>query len=146
MAPRPRSILWFERAYVLAIAVNLLNIYLSWDQMIAQVEATPGYAGKGVASMIWTLAFWMPINLLLWYLAALRHSNPARWLIVGFAIFNLFDLGTIVLLGSLSRDLAGLLTLAFYAPSLLAVWFLFRPDSQGWFEGRWSDDYPDIFK
>jgi len=145
MAARPKSIVYFECAYFLAIAVNLLSVYLTWDRTIAEIEATPGYAGRGALYLIWTLLFWMPINLSLWYFAALRHSAAARWMIVALAVVNLFDLGTLALFGGLTQDLFGLLNLAFYISSFVAAWFLFQPDAKLWFEGRSGEGYPDIF-
>ena len=143
MPARPRSIRYFEVAYLLALVMIYLNVYLDWDRTVAQVEATPGYEGRGLGYMIWTLAFWTPVNFAFWYLAAYRRSMAAKWLIVGMVLVNAFDIATPVLFTGLGRTEA-FLQLAFFVPSLLAVWFLFRPDAKRWFDER-SEKYPDIF-
>jgi hypothetical protein len=143
MAARPRSIVWFEYAYLLALVLSILTAYLNWDQTIAQVDATPGYEGRGLALAIWSVAFWIPVNLLLWYLAAHRRSAAGKWMIAGLAVVNAFDFMTLSLTGNIRSDIPGLLGVAVYFASFVALWFLFRPDSNRWFDA--DGGYPDIF-
>lgn len=143
MAARPRSIVWFECLYLVALALGVLTTYLRWDQIVAQVDATPGYEGRGLAFAILSLAFWIPVNLLLWHLAAHRGSLAGKWMIAGLAVVSAFDLLTLALTGNISRDMTGLLDLAVYLASFAALWFLFRPDSKSWFDAEGG--YPEIF-
>jgi hypothetical protein len=144
MAKRPPSIVNFEWAYWLAMILAYANVALTWQQTVAEIETSPGLAGRGTLYMVWYLVFWTPFNLLTWYFAAYRRSVAAKWMIVTISIWNIFDLGGWAIAGQLGEGLARALTLLFFIPSFLAVWFLFRPDAKRWFDER--HDLPDVFR
>jgi hypothetical protein len=143
MEKRPRSIVHFEWAYWLAMVLAYASAALTWDQTVAQIDLQSGHAGRGTLYMIWSIAFWTPVNVLAWFFAAHRRSVGAKWLIVGMAVTNLFDIGGWAIMGQIGPDAASVLSVAFLIPSLAAVWLLFRPESKRWFEDRSS--LPDVF-
>jgi hypothetical protein len=127
---RPASIVNFERLYVGAIIVGLVNTYLSWDKSLAMLRSQPVQVGSGF--LIGTTAFGLAIQLLLWFFIARRGSVVAKWLLV-----VLFALGILLLIVALVRNPAiggvtGVLALVNYALQAAAVWMLFRPDSKAW--------------
>lgn len=145
MSSRPQSVALFEIAYLLSMALGLVGTYLTRRETIAQAEAMPGYEGWGLWLLIWSVAFWTSVNVTLWYLTAQRRSNAGRWIIAGLAIANVYDFLTFFAMGQIGWHLGGALYAVPYAISLVALWFLFQPDSSRWFNDDPPVD-PEVFR
>ena len=129
---RPASIVNFERLYLGAIALGVVNTFLSWDRSLALLRAQPVQFGPGF--LIATTTIGLAIQLLLWFFIARRASAVAKWILV-----VLVALGVIALAVSLARNpmidgVAGIIGLITYALQIAALWMLFRPDARAWFD------------
>ncbi len=132
---RPESIIKFERLYLGALVVGVVNAVLSWSSTQAYMANDPALAASGLGSgfLISTIVIGFAIPLLLWYFIAKRGSNIAKWILV-----VLFGLGLISMVLSFSTMMAmngtigvigALLTTALQAG---AVYMLFQPDAAEW--------------
>lgn len=135
---RPTSIVLFERLFLLSLAIALVNGFLQYDALVAQVGNDPALAqlGWGSGAILVVMAISLLIPLLLWYFIARRASNIAKWILVVMMLLGLLfvnlDAGQ---LGSL----AGIASLAVTILQLVAIVLLFRADARAWL----SDDADD---
>ena len=143
---RPKSIVNFEIAALLAVLVSIVNSWLSWDKVMAVQQAQ--LVAKGQEKMIGAMSSigigFAVVIVLIWllliWLVSRKGSPAAKWiytvLAVIFLLFGLIGLTRGPVYGTAQYALAivwDLLTLA-------SLWFLFRPDSAAWFaEGRTAD-------
>ena len=134
---RPQSIVIFERCYLGAWIVGLLNTLANWNATLATVNANPASAQLGpsfaVTMLIGGLAIGAAVTLLLWYFVARRGSAIAKWVVTVF-----FALGLVFFLLGLARTgLGGGLTAVIGVVQIvlqgIAVAMLFRPDTKAWF-------------
>jgi hypothetical protein len=140
---RPRSILAFERLFLLALLLWAVRQGLTWDAQMAQFEATP--AGRGRS---WMLAVLLvataAYNLLAWYLAARRASVAGKWLAVAAAAVSalllLFEALALLQPGGAALSFK-LLALAASGLTVAAAVPLFTDDAKAWFgEDLFEDD------
>ena len=135
---RPTSIVLFERLFLLSLAIALVNGFLQYDALVAQVGNDPALAqlGWGSGAILVVMAISLLIPLLLWYFIARRASNIAKWILVVMTLLGLLfvnlDPGQ---LGSL----AGIASLAVTILQLVAIVLLFRADARAWL----NDDADD---
>ena len=143
---RPASIVNFERLYLGALVIGVINTVLTFETTLAQVEAQPGAESMGSNIFYISLAIGFLIPILLWYFVARRASVVAKWIVV-----VLFVLGVFGFLFSFSQPVApegialilGIVSMLMQAA---AVWMLFRPDAKAWFaDGRGGPD-PEVFR
>jgi hypothetical protein len=141
---RPQSIIWFERCFLGAIGIGLVNSALNWSKIQEAVAATPGAGVLPGGFLIGTMVVGIIINLLLWYFAARRGANVAKWIIVVF--FGLGLLGLIrALTGGVAAPTMNVFAYAALALQAVGIWMLFRPDAKAWFAGRRGDDLTQTF-
>ena len=137
---RPQSIELFEKVYLGAIGVGLVNTALSWGALAASVQNAGGSAAAlGPRLMIGSIAIGLVISLLLWFFIARRPSNVAKWIYVVITAIGVFGV-----LSSLANPLAprGVTMIGgFVATGLqvFAAWLLFRPDAVAWLESKGAD-------
>ena len=143
---RPKSIINFERLYLGALAIGLVNILLSWQQGMGLLNNNPDTRslGQGVVYVSIFIGFLVP--LLLWYFTARRASVVAKWIVV-----ILFALGLISLLVNFQRaglptGVSGILALVALVMQAAAIWMLFRPDAKAWFSDGRGDVDPNTFR
>ena len=139
---RPQSILNFERFYLGSLALGVLNYFLSYDAVIADLAADPVLEEMGLASFGFALimtAFAWAIALVFWYFIARRASNIAKWILVVMTGLGLLYIPTsLTAMGFVTAAI----TLVITALQLVALYFLFRADAKRWLEskGNVSDD------
>ena len=134
---RPASITIFERCYLGAWILGLINTALSWDIAQEILNANPAIAelGPGFVStmLIGGTAIGAAITLTLWYFVARRGARVAKWIVV-----ILYALGAVSFLRQLMgadtvmRLGFGILFVQFILQTI-AVVMLFRPDTKSWF-------------
>ena len=132
---RPRSILAFERLFLLSLLLWALRQALTWNAQVAQFEANP--AGQGRA---WILAVLLGatalVNLGIWYLAARRASRIGKWLAVAAAVVSgvlvLFEVMALLQPGGTAMPFK-LLALVASVLTVAAAVPLFREDAALWF-------------
>jgi hypothetical protein len=142
---RPNSIVQFDRFYLGAIVVGLINNLLTWNQtqaMLADPNVNP--AGLGTGFQIGSMVVGLAISLLLWWLVSRKASNIAKWIIVvlfGLGLIGvLMSIGTMMQLGMLSAVVA----LVGVALQGFAVFMLFKPDAVAWLTNKGPTN-PDVF-
>lgn len=131
---RPSSIVTFDRLYLVATGLGLVNSFMSIDRLQAQIEAMPQLralqAGPSIA--YFSVALSVLIPLLLWFLVAHRASVVAKWVLVAWTALAIANL--LPKLG-LDGGLGVLMNLAVEALRVVALSFLFRADAKAWFAG-----------
>ena len=143
---RPASIVNFERLYLGALVVGLINTVLTFEATLAEVRAQPGAETMGSTIFYISLAIGFLIPVLLWYFVARRASVVAKWIVV-----VLFLVGIAGFLIGISQPTApnGIALILGIVSMLMqagAVWMLFRPDAKAWFaDGRGGPD-PEVFR
>jgi hypothetical protein len=124
----------FDRLFLGSLGLGLVNVVLSYDTTIGQLEADPAVAEMGLAGpgfVIATMAFGYGISLLLWFLTARKAVNVAKWVLVVLTVIG--TLGTPLALVDVPLPQA-IITVVLTVMQLAALWFLFRPDAKAWFE------------
>lgn len=132
---RPESIVMFERLYLGALAVAVVNFALTWNSTQEYMANDPAVAAAGLGNgfLISTMLLSFAIPLLLWYFIAKRGSNIAKWILVvlfGFGLISMiFSFGTMMAMSGPIGLIGALLTTALQAG---AVYMLFKPDAVEW--------------
>jgi hypothetical protein len=72
---RPQSIVWFERLYLGAMAIGILNSIVNWSAMQERIAATPNSAMLPSWFVPATMAIGLLITLVLWYFVARRGAD-----------------------------------------------------------------------
>lgn len=147
---KPASIRKFDWLYLASVAISIAVVVLSYDQMMAQVNAelatqgarAEGLEGVATGALMVGILFGFGISLLLWALISIWRVEFVKWILILFIGWGLVS--SLTSLGTVPFDLmfaAGLLTSAL---SVVAVWFLFQPDAKAWFARR--EDPTDTFE
>ena len=142
---RPISIVNFERCYLGAIVVGLLNSLFTIPVMMRTPQVAQATARFGGGFIYISMVLNIVVTLLLWYFAARKASVVAKWIIVVF-----FAFGVLGILVNLTRGfptgLSGVLSIVAIALQAVAVYLLFRPDANAWFRGTSRVDLQDTFR
>ena len=131
---RPSSIVTFDRLYLVATGLGLVNSFMSIDRLQARIAAMPQLQTMGVGSgLIYAMiAFGLGISLLLWFAVAYKRSSLAKWILVAFTALAIINLpGALRQLGS--GGLGVLVSVAVELLRIAALSFLFRADAKAWF-------------
>ena len=129
---RPQSIIWFERCYLGAVAVGLVNTATNWSRVQEQIEATPN--SELLPSWFFgaTLALGLAISLTLWYFVARRGSVVAKWIVtVLFAVALLSVLRTAA--SGIVPPTLNVFAVVGLVLQAVGVFMLFRSDAKPWF-------------
>ncbi len=137
---RPTSIIWFERLFLAAIVVGLVNSLLILNGLDVEAAGQP----LSPTVMIGSIVIGNVINLALWYMVARRASNVARWILVVLFALGAASLAFSVLTGSYPGGIEGALGAVAWALQVLAIICLFRSDTSVWFHGEEADDQGEI--
>lgn len=136
---RPRSIVMFERIVIVSLLLGILNAYLSWDHLSAQVAAQ----GATSDSIITAQAIMTAIYLLLIWLIARKARPVAKWIYV-----VLTAIGVVIAVAGIGQTLT--MGMASVAVSLFqnilliaSLWLLFRPDAKAWFADGREEGVPE---
>jgi hypothetical protein len=130
---RPVSIVNFERFYLGAVVVGLINTGLGWRAMQETTQIRQANVMFGPALLPISIAIGLAVSGLLWFFAARKGSVVAKWIIVVFFALSVIGLVSKVASHSFPSTLAMLLSLLTVALNGAAVWMLFRPDTKIWF-------------
>ncbi|CAN5366005.1 hypothetical protein BH09PSE4_BH09PSE4_09280 [soil metagenome] len=130
---RPQSIILFERLYLGALALGILNTALNWSAAGAIIADEPALAGVASWYQPVATAIGIAIPLLLWYFIARRGSPVAKWIMVVLSALAAAGLVWSLSVGSANLSLIGILGIITVLLNLAAAWTLFRPDAKPWF-------------
>ena len=134
---RPRSIELFEKVYLGAIAIGLVNTFLSWSQVNAMLDdPRMQAAGMGSGTLLFGLVVGILIPLLLWYFIARRASNVAKWIYIVLTALGLFAFLSSLANPLVSKGLVTILGAAAVGLQVYGAWLLFRPDAVAWLESK----------
>ena len=129
---RPQSILWFERCYLGAMAIGLLNTATNWSRVQEQIAATPNSELLPSWFFAATLALGLAISLTLWYFVARRGSVVAKWIVTVFFAIAVLSVVRTAASGIVPPTLNILAVIALVLQAV-GVFMLFRPDTKPWF-------------
>jgi hypothetical protein len=131
---RPNSIIQFERFYLAAIGVDVVNTVLSWSEREERALLTPQMFGSATLPLTTALGF--GIAVLLWFFVARNGSMIAKWVVTIFVALALAWTLYAIPTGQYSMGLSGLLGLFSTVLQAYAVAMLFRPDARPWFGAK----------
>ncbi|GAA4765363.1 hypothetical protein GCM10023219_07800 [Stakelama sediminis] len=132
---RPQSIVRFEIFYWLSFVVSIAETALAWNDTKAQMAAANPVALQFFpAMMVAGIAISLIITAVLWYFAARKASNVARWIVAIFYGIGLVFWLISLVGGKLPVGIPGVLQVVGIVLQTLAVIMLFRPDAKAWFE------------
>ena len=133
METRPQSIVNFERFYLGAAAVGIVNSIISWSDSRAALDAIPNAGALGGGTLILSMLFGLAITAALWYFIARKGSSIAKWIAVVFFAFGLIGLLMMLTGGKFPSGIPGILSAVGIVLHLVAITYLFRPDTRPWF-------------
>lgn len=131
---RPASIVNFDRLYLVATALGLVNSLMSIDSLQARIAAMPELRAMHVGSgfVYLSIAVSVGIPLLLWFLVAHRRSVVAKWILVGFTALAILNLPASLRQIGAGGGLGVLTNVAVDVLRVVALSFLFRADAKAW--------------
>lgn len=132
---KPASIRRFDLFYLASIALSIVTYVLSYDTMLASVQARTASAGVhlGAGTVVATMVISIGISLLLWFLVSRSRMAVAKWIIVLFFVLGLTGIpGLISGAWTLLKTLSALNILLEAA----AIYYLFQPDAKAWLAER----------
>ncbi len=142
---RPRSIILFERYFLAAAAIAVLNVLVNYGSLREYSLSRGGAAASSLLGMAIGLAF----NLTFWFFIARRASNTIKWVLAAFT-----GLGLLIEVpnaaagkfGAISTLYLAIMVLT-YGLNLIGVSFLFRRDATNWLKSRGKSGPvdPEIF-
>jgi hypothetical protein len=139
---RPRSIIWFERLYLVSALLSALSAVLVHDELVAEFRSDPELlwlSSEFVTALLFTFS---AVNFLLWYLIAREGRTGAKWTLMAILIVPLAVLPEMV---EAAGTTSGILDLVSAILAWLAAPFLFRRDARGWFRKQPTVS-PDLFE
>lgn len=141
---RPPSIILFEKVFLAAIVLGLVNSLLFWGSM-TEVLDDPAMkaAGMGTGFMLFSVLIGTAISLLLWYFIARRASNVAKWIFVVILALGVFGMVANLTNPAVPKGaqlVGGFVSLLL---QLYAGWLLFKPDAKAWLESRGTEGASD---
>lgn len=146
---RPQSIVRFEQAYLASVVVGLINLFVGWNTKVATMQRDPRFAGSaemfetGKTMMIGVAAAGLIVSLLLWYFAARRGSEIAKWILVVFLLFSAFGMASSLVQMATVGTVSVALTVFAFILNAYAVWMLFKPDAVTWMRGESAVEHGD---
>jgi hypothetical protein len=129
---QPRSIKRFDLFYLSSIAVGTVGFFIGYDDTLRRLHEQTAGTGMEMGAGFTTTTFiiGLAITLLLWWLVSAKRSAVAKWILIVLSALSL--LGLPGLFENLT--LATILQLLSLALSLVAIYFLFQPDTKPWFD------------
>lgn len=136
---RPRIIRVFELLILGSLVLTLVGAVLVWPAMVEQAAAKAGASGLSAGALNLIVAAGLAVaalvTLLFWFFIARRGSAVAKWLLVLFTVYNLYETASSMEGGATWGSLSGGLSIAALALQVAAVAVLFTPGASAWFAG-----------
>ena len=136
---RPQSIRKFDLFYLASLAVSVVGFLLSYDAVIASVQAETAASGTefGTGLTIGSFVFVLAVYLLAWFLVSRKRLTIAKWIVVALVAVNLASLPALFS-GAFSAERA--ISLASLVLAAVALYYLFQPDTKAWLAGDSAAD------
>ena len=133
MENRPVSIVNFERCYLGAFVLGLLNTALSWSTTRAAFAASPQAALLGGWFFPVMTLIGFAITLSLWFFIARKGSAVAKWIATVLVVLGVMGSVFTFLFRTYPQSLSGIISVATLVLQVIAIVMLFRPDTKKWF-------------
>lgn len=130
---RPTSIRLFDSLYLGSIALNAANLVRDWDaHLLSAQEELAGTGLQPETLLAFSMAFFLLLSLILWFMVAWLRVGFVRYLLAGLLVWEALPLRR-TLQGELGySDIVVLLSLAL---QVVAIAVTFRADARAWFKG-----------
>lgn len=132
---QPKSIQRFDMLYLGSLAVATAGFFIGYDDALRQLRTQMAQAGMemGGGWLAGGFIFGMAISLLLWWLVSSKRSTIAKWILTVLTAFSLIGLlfGIQTMLANFT--FATGLNLVATVMSIVAIYYLFQPDTKAWF-------------
>lgn len=148
---RPKSIVLFDRLYLLSIVVSLVGVAATWNQTIAKALSSPAMIEHpemapivSIFSMV-GIGVSVAITLLLWWLIAYKANNIVKWV---FVVLNVIGIASVVFsffIMHADEAVDVYIKAASWLVAIPALYFLFRPDATAWFANKGKPASEDSF-
>lgn len=132
---RPKSIAQFEAAYLAVIILGIVNLALSWSALNMRPDVQQVTAQLGANVLPIAAGILIAIQFALWFFAARRASNVARWIVAVLTAYAVADgVWALATLGA-NLSLGTVIGFLLLALQVVVLWLLFRPESAAWYRG-----------
>jgi heme A synthase len=128
---RPKSIILFERLFLISIILTAISAYLSFGQTLAQIETNADFKALGwdSSAVIITAILYVAFLLLLYYLIAYRASVIAKWILVLVTVLSMTTLPSAI---AVQSGVPLILAVMTNLSALAAIILLFFSDARAW--------------
>ena len=123
----PSNVGRFEQLMYLTVGIGLIGSVLSWNRSVARASAL-----GGATLVLFVQLSVLALMVLFIWLAARRHKNWARWLLLIVGIMGLPSY--VGILGHYLEPLAGVLILAQLLFQVIAFVLIFTGNARDWFK------------
>ena len=133
---RPRSIILFERTFIIATVLSFISLAVEYrtNPTAFSVETSDDPLAPWLA--VGVIALVAVVSWALWYGVARRASMVAKWLVVTFLVLSAISLGFLWFYPEPNAYLANVINTVACVFNAVAAWALFRTDARDWFAGR----------
>lgn len=146
---RPRSILWFERLFVASVVSSTIDLFVHWEDYAFDEEFDAQGQQIYAAVIMLGIVVSYAVQIALWYFAAYRASNIARWILVMLTALSLSGIAIYIQDYSGSELVFLIVTQSLVLASILC---LFLGGSREWFRTKGvissnqTEELSDVFK
>lgn len=141
---RPKSIIWFERLYLVALAASTGSVLYYYKPLREHALAIGVSPSGPIAAVIISIL----VSLIFWFTIARRASNVMKWILVvltGISMLGFLQFPDWIESYGMGYALSSLFVLIL---SLVSTAFLFRQDAVVWLKSKGLDTTvnPSIFE
>jgi hypothetical protein len=129
---RPASIEQFERFYLGAVVLGVLNFVFNFGEMTSQMAQVQ----FGIVFLIGAALFGLGFNMLFWFLIARRASNGAKWVLTVLTAIGVVSMVARWQLYTAFSPLRLTLSLLVLVLQVIAMAYLFRADAVIWLKSK----------
>ena len=129
---KPGAIQNFDKLYLGAIVLSLINFALSYGTLVEQVREETAAAGMemGGGVLIVGIVISTLVSLLLWFLISKKKIEFIKWILILFLVYSVVSLPAALSDGIGLNEVIAIVVVLIQAA---AVWMLFQPDAKEWF-------------
>ena len=130
---RPTSIRVFDSLYLGSIALNAANLVRDWDaHLLSAQEELAGTGLQPETLLAISMAFFLGLSLILWFMVAHLRVGFVRYLLAGLFVWEALPLWRTIQDELGYSDIVVLVSLALQLGAIAAT---FRADARAWFRG-----------
>ena len=149
---RPKSIRWFDRLYLTAIALGMIFSAMSASEIFELSAMHPENNGYFMTTLFAPVVYRLVIGMPLWFFIARRASNAAKWIWISMLALVVIGSPIALLATAVHPEIllhAGFESMFFIITIpllyIIAASMLFRPDAKAWFAAKGKPVDPSTF-